>query len=60
MKGDDKDAIEAKSQALIQVSEKLMQAAQQQAQANTQGQQSQGGNDDGVVDAEFEEVKDNK
>lgn len=56
-KGEDKAEIEAKVQALIQVSEKLMQVAQPQPDA--QPQQSQGGkpNDD-VVDAEFEEVKD--
>ncbi len=35
-----------------------MQAAQAKAQGGEQPQQSQ--KDDGVVDAEFEEVKDNK
>ena len=47
-----------------QAAEKLMQAAQQQAQAGqAQQQQAQSGaknNGDDVVDAEFEEVKDNK
>lgn len=58
-KGEDKADIEAKIQALVQVSEKLIQAGQAQAQADAQAQQTQGGkgNDD-VVDAEFEEVKD--
>lgn len=59
-KGEDKAAIDAKVQALIQVSEKLVQAGQQQAQADAQAQsQNAKGNDD-VVDAEFEEMKDNK
>lgn len=58
-KGEDKAAIEAKIQALVQVSEKLIQAGQQQAQADANAQQSQGGKGgDDVVDAEFEEVKD--
>lgn len=55
-KGEDKAEIDAKVQALIQVSEKLMQAAQAQPQGDAQAQNSKG-NDD-VVDAEFEEVKD--
>lgn len=57
-KGEDKSAIEQKIQALVQVSEKLIQAGQQQAQQDAQ--QPQTAKDDGVVDAEFEEVKDNK
>jgi len=61
-KGDDKEAIDAKVQALMTASQKLMEIAQQQAQA----QAAQGGDeaaqskDDDVVDAEFEEVKDDK
>ncbi|MGF1738105.1 molecular chaperone DnaK [Photobacterium satsumensis] len=64
-KGEDKEAIDAKVQALIAASQKLMEIAQQQAQA----QQAQEGGaeqpqqekqDDNVVDAEFEEVKDDK
>ncbi|PSW18898.1 molecular chaperone DnaK [Photobacterium sanctipauli] len=63
-KGEDKEAIDAKVQALIAASQKLMEIAQQQAQA----QQAQAGGegeqqaqqDDNVVDAEFEEVKDEK
>ncbi|MDH2997771.1 molecular chaperone DnaK [Pasteurellaceae bacterium LFhippo2] len=57
-KGEDKAEIEAKIEALVKVSEPLIQAGQAQAQAGQQ--QAQGQKDDGVVDAEFEEVKDNK
>ncbi|AUI66535.1 MULTISPECIES: molecular chaperone DnaK [Glaesserella] len=58
-KGEDKADIEAKIEALVKASEPLIQAGQAQAQAGQQqAQQSQ--KDDGVVDAEFEEVKDNK
>ena len=56
-KGEDKAAIEAKLQVLAEVAQKLVQAAQ--PQADTQQAQSSNPNDD-VVDAEFEEVKDNK
>jgi len=62
VKGSDKDAIEAKTQELIQASAKLMEIAQQKAQAQGQGEgeaQQQKPADD-VVDAEFEEVKDDK
>lgn len=62
-KAEDKEAIDAKVQALVAASQKLMEIAQQQAQA----QQAPGGEgeqeakqDDNVVDAEFEEVKDDK
>ena len=57
-KGEDKAAIEAKLQALAEVAQKLVQVAQQQADAQ-QVQSNSKPNDD-VVDAEFEEVKDNK
>ncbi|HDL3366408.1 TPA: molecular chaperone DnaK [Mannheimia haemolytica] len=57
-KGEDKAEIEAKIEALIKASEPLMQAAQAKTQGGEQPQQSQ--KDDGVVDAKFEEVKDNK
>ncbi|MBE2897558.1 molecular chaperone DnaK [Pasteurellaceae bacterium 20609_3] len=61
-KGEDKAEIEAKTQALVQASEKLIQAAQAKAQAGQQQQaqqgQSQNNGGDDVVDAEFEEVKD--
>ena len=66
IKGDDKAAIEAKQQALLEASQKLMEIAQQQAQAQgaagaDAGQSSSSAKaDDDVVDAEFEEVKDDK
>ena len=64
-KGDDKSAIEAKQQELMSAAQKLMEIAQQQAQhqAHAQGdagQQQQAKPQDDVVDAEFEEVKDDK
>lgn len=58
IKGNEKSEIEAKTQALIQASQKLMEAQQAKGQAADAGQQA-GGADD-VVDAEFEEVKDDK
>ncbi|MGQ8363996.1 molecular chaperone DnaK [Glaciecola sp. 1036] len=64
-KGDDLEAIEEKTQALIQASQKLMEIAQAKAQAQAQDpsaeqQSSAGKADDDVVDAEFEEVNDDK
>ena len=66
-KGEDKAEIEAKTQELVQASAKLMEIAQAQ-QAAAQGnpgaegaEQAQAAPaDDDVVDAEFEEVKDDK
>ncbi|EJK2115509.1 molecular chaperone DnaK [Vibrio navarrensis] len=60
-KGEDKEAIEAKIQALMAAAQKLMEIAQQQAQAQ-QGAADAGAKsqEDDVVDAEFEEVKDDK
>ena len=63
IKGSDKEEIDAKTQALIEASAKLMEvaqakAAQQQGEAGEQG--SAKATDDDVVDAEFEEVKDDK
>jgi molecular chaperone DnaK len=67
VKGDDKDAITAKSEALATAAQKLgekMYAAEQaKAQANEGGAQPQAepAKDEGdVVDAEFTEVKDKK
>ena len=60
LKGEDKAAIEAKIQALAEVSGKLMEIAQQSAQANAAGAETSAQKDDDVVDAEFEEVKDKK
>ena len=66
-KGEDKESIEAKSQALMEASAPLMELAQAKAQA--EGAQAEGGQSkekstnkasDDVVDAEFEEVKDDK
>ena len=57
--GEDADAIAAKTQVLMQASMKLgeaMYAAQQTDAAGAEG----GHKDDGVVDAEFEEVSDDK
>ena len=63
-RGEDKAEIEAKTQALIEASSKLMEMAQAQAQAEgaaPEGQAEQSAKaDEDVVDAEFEEVKDDK
>ena len=65
LKGDDKDAIEAATAKLTEASSGLAQkmyaeqaAAQQAGEAG--GAEQEAGKDDDVVDAEFEEVKDNK
>ncbi|WP_430248124.1 molecular chaperone DnaK [Providencia sp. PAZ2] len=55
-KGEDKAEIEAKIQALVTASAKLLEIAQQQAQAGAAGAEAK--KDDDVVDAEFEEVND--
>jgi molecular chaperone DnaK len=64
VRGEDKAEIEAKQQALMAASQKLMEAAQAKAQSQAQDAGAQGGAgqkaDDDVVDAEFEEVKDDK
>jgi molecular chaperone DnaK len=62
IKGDDKEAIEAKSQAVIEASAKLMEIAQAKAGAQEGAPESEGAApaDDDVVDAEFEEVKEDK
>ncbi|MCR4536161.1 molecular chaperone DnaK [Shewanella xiamenensis] len=63
-KGNDKEAIEKATQELIEASAKLMEIAQ--AKAQTQGGAQEGAakqsnaTADDVVDAEFEEVKDDK
>jgi molecular chaperone DnaK len=67
MKGDDKDAIEAKTQTLTEASHKLAEqmyaqaqaAGGAEAQAAGAGSESKSKSDENVVDAEFEEVKDN-
>jgi molecular chaperone DnaK len=63
MKGDDKDAIEAKCTALEQAAQSLAAAASAgHSGAGDAGAQAQGGSapKDDVVDAEFTEVKDGK
>ena len=69
MKGDDKEVIEAKTTALTEASGEMMQRVYaQQADAEGGAQQPGAGaessdakaKDDNVVDAEFEEVKDDK
>jgi len=62
VKGDDKEAIDTKTQALMEASAKLMEIAQakQEAQAAPEGAEQAtdaGAPEDDVVDAEFEEVK---
>ena len=60
LKGDDKDAIEAKTTALTEVSSGLAQKmyAEQAAEGEAAPDAESDGKDDDVVDAEFEEVKD--
>ena len=61
LKSDDKDTIEAKTKALAEASAGLAQKAYEQAQAAESGgpeAEAQGSADDGIVDAEFEEVND--
>jgi molecular chaperone DnaK len=65
LKGEDKDAIEAKTKALTDASGKMAEklyAQNQQEQAGAEGgtETEQAGGADDVVDAEFEEVDDNK
>ncbi|MGM3159255.1 molecular chaperone DnaK [Dickeya undicola] len=61
LKSEDKADIEAKIQKLAEASTKLLEAAQQQqAQAGAAGADNAARQDDDVVDAEFEEVKDKK
>ena len=62
-KGNDIEAIKAATDAVQKafyaISEKLyQQAAPQQGEANNGGAANNGGHDDGVVDADYEEVKD--
>ena len=70
MKSDDKDAIEAKTKVLLDASGKIAEKAYAQAQpqggseqadaAGAQASDSSAGRGEEVVDAEFEEVKDEK
>ncbi|OGT44515.1 MAG: molecular chaperone DnaK [Gammaproteobacteria bacterium RIFCSPHIGHO2_12_FULL_38_11] len=62
IKGEDKDAIEAKTKELSEISGKIAERAYTQnpgdAAGNAEQPQPEAKKDDGVVDAEFEEVKD--
>ena len=66
VKGDDKTVIEAKTTALTEAASKIAEKAYAQAQqqggaeAGEQASADQGSTNDEVVDAEFEEVKDDK
>ena len=66
VKGDDKAAITAKTEALSQVTHKLTEQIYAQAQAQSTGGQTESGaagsktGSDNVVDAEFEEVNENR
>ncbi|MGL4192849.1 molecular chaperone DnaK [Vibrio misgurnus] len=59
-KGEDKAEIDAKVQALMAAAQKLMEIAQQQAQAQGGNAGQSSAPEDDVVDAEFEEVNDDK
>ncbi|MDR7230811.1 molecular chaperone DnaK [Caulobacter sp. BE264] len=59
LEGEDVEAIQAKTQALIQASMKLGEAMYAAQQGSADGADAKA-EDDGVVDAEFEEVDDNK
>ncbi|MCB1811720.1 MAG: Hsp70 family protein, partial [Candidatus Competibacteraceae bacterium] len=63
LKGDNQSAIESKSQTLAELSGKLAervyaQTSEDQPDASGQAKTDGGSKDEGVVDAEFEEVKD--
>jgi molecular chaperone DnaK len=62
LKGDDKDLIEAKTKVLTELSGKVVSRAYQQADGGAQQPGAQAGSkaNDDVVDAEFEEIKDDK
>ncbi|HKM14669.1 MAG TPA: molecular chaperone DnaK [Marinospirillum sp.] len=62
MKGDDKEAIDAKIQALTEASGNLVQKMQAEDAATTEGAEANAANKspDDAVDAEFEEVKEAK
>ncbi|EOW9194513.1 TPA: molecular chaperone DnaK [Vibrio cholerae] len=59
-KGEDKAEIDAKVQALMAAAQKLMEIAQQQAQSQGANAGQSSAKEDDVVDAEFEEVNDDK
>ena len=59
IKGDDKEAIDAKVQSLSEKAQVLAQKAQEKAGADGSSEESADASDD-VVDADFEEVKEEK
>jgi len=59
-RGEDKAEIEAKIQALMEASKKLLEIAQQQAGAEQDDTGSNAKPEDDIVDADFKEVDDNK
>ncbi|HAD03311.1 MAG TPA: molecular chaperone DnaK, partial [Desulfuromonas sp.] len=62
MEGEDAEALRSKSEALAQAAHKLAEAMYAQAAQQAGGEEGAGQSegDDKVVDAEFEEVKDDK
>jgi molecular chaperone DnaK len=60
LEGEDASAIQAKTQALMQVSMKLGEAMYKASAGAEAAGSASGGADEGVVDAEFEEVSDDK
>jgi len=60
LEGDDPEAITAKTDTLMKASMKLGEAMYKAQQGEAAGGEAPAHNDDGVVDAEFEEVKDDK
>ncbi len=58
--GDDKDAIEAKTQALTEAAGKIAEKAYAEQAPEGAAEQAEGAAADDVVDAEFEEVKESK
>jgi molecular chaperone DnaK len=60
MKGDDKDAIESAVEKLSEAGQVIHQKAAEQEQAQEQAPADAAAGDDDVVDAEFEEVDEDK
>ena len=60
LEGDSLEEIQSKSQELAQASMKLGEALYANAEGTEGGEQASGAADDGVVDADFEEVNDDK
>ena len=60
MKGDDKAAIDSAVEKLSEAGQVIYQKAAEQAQAQEEGTAESSGGDDDVVDAEFEEVDEDK